>query len=340
MFRVVNKIQIGKYSFTGCISVNITKSRDQFTQTAIIKMPNVFYRQTGNPVFISDDLTALIKRGDNIKIWNGYNKTFDEISLKFMGFVTRVQADDTITIYCEDYAYALKQVNVPSKSFANATITDIVEYALHGINIDVEYDDPDFLIGDWVIDNNSNVNSIQVLEKLDDFGVRVYFKDNVLRIGGFTDIETTTNCFIFEHNIISDDLAYNDAQEVNLVLKGISNLETNEKIERYAYLMNNEVQISEDAINGEQRTLNYYNITASQLEDNLRNNFSKYIYTGYSGSFQTFLEPFVDVNNFVNLYSIKYPEKNSQYKVKGVMIDIDINGAFQRIELDYKIKSL
>jgi len=341
MFRLVNKIQIGTYGFTGCVSVNIIQSRDNFVQTAIIEMPNILYKPTGRPVFISTDtLTNIISRGDIVKIWNGYDKDYDNLQLKFRGFVTRIQPDDIITIYCEDYGYALKQVNIPSQPFTNATIKTIVEYALQGINIDVEYDDETLLIGDWVIDNNSNINAIQVFDKLDDYGIRVYFQDNVLRIGGLTDTTGETNCFIFEHNIISNNLEYRADSDVNLVIKGISNLETNEKIERYAYLLNGEIVVKEDGIQGEVRTLNYYNKTATELEEILTNNFNKYIYTGYAGNFQTFLEPFVSVNNFVNLYSLKYPERNAQYKVKSVNTEVSTAGGFQTIELDYKISNL
>lgn len=339
MFRLVNKIQIGNYGFTGCVSVNITQSRDNFTQTAIIQMPNIFYKKTSQPTFIGNTnlLKELISTGDVVKIWNGYNKQFDNLQLKFRGFVTRVHVDDIITIYCEDYGYALKQVNVPSKAFTNATIKTIVEYALQGINIDVEYDDETTLIGDWVIDNNSNINAIQVFDKLDQYGIRVYFQDNVLRIGGTTDTTGQTNNFIFEHNIIDNNLEYNDADEKNLVIKGISNLDTDEKIERYAYKLNGALKIDKNGIPGEQRTLNYYNITATKLEEKLTDNFNKYIYTGYYGSFKTFLEPFVSVNNFVNLYSLKWPERNSQYKVKSVLTDISTSGGFQTVELDYRI---
>ena len=342
MFRLVNKIQIGKYGFTGCVSVNITKSRDNFTQTAVIEMPNILYKQTGKPVFIpnTDLLTSLITRGDIVKIWNGYNKPFDDLQLRFRGFVTRIQPDDIIKIYCEDYAYALKQVNVPSKSFTNATIKTIVDYALQGINIDVAYDDATTVIGDWVIDNNSNINAIQVFDKLDDFGIRVYFQDNVLRVGGLTDTTGETNCFIFEHNIINDNLEFRRDDDANLIIKGISNLENDQKIERYAYLQDGSVVVKQTGIPGEQRTLNYYNKTATELEELLTNNFNKYIYTGYSGNFLTLLEPFVSVNNFVNLYSLRFPERNSQYKVKSVVTEISVNGGFQTIELDYKIKDL
>lgn len=342
MFRLVNKIQIGTYSFTGCISVNITKSRENFTQTAVIEMPNILYRQTGQPVFISNTnlLTNLISRGDVVKIWNGYNKPFDDLQIKFRGFVSRIQPDEIIKIYCEDYSYALKQINVASKAFTNTTIKDIVDYVLDGTNIEVVYDDETLVIGDWVIDNNSNINAIQVFDKLDEFGIRVYFQDNILHIGGLTDTTGETNCFIFEHNIISNNLEFRADDDVSLIIKGISNLETNEKIERYAYLLDGDIVVKEDGVPGEQRTLNYYNKTADELEEILRNNFNKYIYTGYSGNFQTFLEPFVSINNFVNLYSMKFPERNSQYKVKSVITDISVNGGFQTVELDYKIKDL
>lgn len=343
MFRLYQKIQIGTIGLTGCVSTEITNSRANFTQTAIITIPNILYRKKNEAAGIANEaqgITSLISRNDVVKIWSGYNKAFDNLPLKFNGFVNRIDIKENITIYCEDYGFILKQINVPSRRIKNATIKQVVEHALQGANITVEYDDETASVGEWVIDNNSNLNALQVLDKLAGFGIRVYFQGTTLKIGGITDTIGATKNFIFEHNIIDNNLIYREDDEVLTVIKGISNLDTNEKIERYARIAAGEVEISEAAINGEQLTFNYYNLTASELESTLRNNFNKYIYKGYSGNFNTFLEPVVAVNDRVNLYSLTYPERNGAYKVKSVVTNIDTSGGYQTIDIDYKLQDL
>lgn len=343
MKRLYQKIQIGTIGLTGCVSTEITKSRSSFTQTAIITIPNILYKKTNKAAGIANEaqnITALIARNNVVKIWSGYNKGFDNLPIRFNGFVNRIDVKENIIIYCEDYAYVLKQINVPSKRIKNATIKDVAEHALQGANIAVEYDSETLSIGEWVIDNNSNLNAVQVLDKVSNLGVRIYFQDTTLHIGGIMDVSENTKCFIFEHNIIDNNLVYIEDDEVLTIIKGISNLDTNEKIERYARLNAGEVEISEAAYNGEQITLNFYNLTETQLIETLTNNFDKYIYKGYSGNFTTFLDPLVKVNDTVNLYSLTYPERNGAYKCKSVVTNIDNNGGYQNIELDYKISDL
>lgn len=343
MYRLFQKIQIGGISLTGCISTEITKSEDNFTNTVIITLPNVMYNDKSEAVFIANEsknITALISRDDIVKIWSGYNKTFDELPLRFSGFVVRMEVNEQVTLYCEDYGYVLKNINVPSKTFKDVTIKDIVNYTLQGANLDVIYDDETIQVGDWVIDNNSVINAIEVLEKLEELGLRVYFNQTTLRIGGITDITGSTKNFIIEHNVTENNLIYRNDDNANLVIKGISNLDTNEKIERYAYLYKKELKIDQVGISGETRTFNFYNKSAAELEETLTNNFNKYVYTGYNGTFTTVLEPIVNIDDNVNIYSLKYPENNGNYKVRSIVTRIDINGGFQEIELGQKITSL
>jgi len=340
--RLYQKIQIDDISFTEDIRCEIIKSRNNFTQTCVITFPNILYKKTNQAAGIDNEaqnLTALIKVNDIVKVWSGYNKPFNDLPIKFNGFISRIEVKENVVIHCEDYGYVLKQINVPSKAFTNATIKDIVEYSLQGANITVEYDNESLVIGDWVIDNNSNINSIQVLEKLNKYGIRVYFIESVLRIGGLTDTANNTQNFIFEHNIVQDNLIYRQDDQLNVCIKGISNLESNEKIVRYAYLKGDSVVLSDNPVPGEQITLNYYNKTADKLDEELTNNFNKYIYKGFVGSFTTFLEPLTEVNDTINLFSLKYPERNGAYKCKSVVTRTGTDGGYQEIELDYKIAS-
>ena len=344
MYRVIQKIQIGNIGITGCVSTEITKSIDNFTQTAVIVLPNILYREKSEGSFIvneAQNLQTLIEKNDIVKIWSGYNKTFDELPLRFSGYVVRMEVKENITLYCEDSGYILKCINVPSKSLLKTTVKEVVDYALQGANITVEYQDENTNIGDFIIDNNSIINTVQVLEKLEDLGFKIYFKGTTLKIGVITKSTGETKNFIIQHNVSQDDLIYKEDNDGLLVLKGISNLETNEKIELFAYVKNvDKLVVDKVGIPGEQRTLNAYNKTEAELEELLRKEYYNFYYTGYQGTFTTFLEPYVDLDDTVNLYDLQYQERNGNYKVRSVVTKIDVNGGFQEIELRQKITGL
>lgn len=340
MKAIFHKIKINKYVFKTSKSVVITKSYTTFTDTATIIIPNVLYKKKNQSIGQAISGETLINKGDPVKIWAGYDKAFDELPLLFTGFVTHVDANENITIKCEDYTYALKLINVESALFEDTTISNLIDTLLSDTDIEVNYViDPETSIGDFKIENTNYLNVVDVLEELkQNLGITSYFDGAVLTIGKFVDVTAKQSNFIIQYNVVSDDaLQYNKADDINQVIKGISIFEENEKIERYAYLQKGVLQISETPVKGEQITLHFYNFTEAQLEDTLTRNFQNYVYTGYSGNFQTYLEPRVDPCDKVRLWDLRYPERNGKYKTRAVVTEIDDNGAFQTIELDYRV---
>lgn len=339
MYTLFQKIQINKYVFTGSTSVRIVKSYTTFTDTAEIILPNVIFKKKNEAVSQGTSGEKLINKGDPVKIYAGYNKTFDELPLLFTGFVTHVNADQDIKVKCEDYTYALKLINIESKLFESTTIGELIDYLLTGTNITVDYVIPSTTpIGDFQIENINYLNVVDVLEKLkENLGITSYFDGTTLKIGKFIDVNDAQKNFIMQYNVIEDgSLVYNKADDINQIIKGISILETNEKIERYAYLEKGVLTISETAVKGEQKTLTFYNLTASQLEDTITRNFQNYVYTGYSGNFVTLLEPTINPTDKVRLWNLQYPERDGVYKVRSIATDIS-DGAFQTVELDYRV---
>lgn len=340
MFSLFQKIQINKYVFTASTSVSVDKSYTRFTDTCIIQLPNVLFKNKNEAVGQAVSGETLINKGDPVKVWAGYDKQIDELPLLFTGFVTNIDADENLVIKCEDYTYALKLVNIESNYYEDATIKELISSILTGSNITVKYIIPETTkIGNFKIENTNYLNIVDVLEKLkEDLGITSYFDGTTLKIGKFIDVNDNQINLIFQYNIVSSgNLVYNKASDINQVIKGVSILESNEKIEKYAYLQNGELQISGTPVKGEQLTKTFYNITESELEQVITDNFQNYVYTGYSGNFDTFLEPKINVSDKVKLFNLQYPERNGTYKVRSVQTNIDNNGAFQTVELDYRV---
>lgn len=340
MHTLFQKIKINRYIFTSSTSVVITKSYTTFTDTAEIVFPNVIFKKKNQPVAQAVDGTTLIKKGDPVKIWAGYDRPFDDLPLRFEGFVTKVDAEKNITVKCEDYTYALKLIRVKSKVYEDTTIGNLINTLLTGTNVQVEYIiSENTNIGDFKIENTSYLNVVNVLEEIkSNLGITSYFDGVTLRIGNFFNTSDIQRNFIFQYNMLDgDSLEWNRADDISQVIKGVSILESNEKIERYAYIINGELKVTKDAQTGEQKTLTYYNLTAAKLERTLRDNFQNYVYTGYSGNFTTFLDPYIKPTDKARLFNIRYPERNGIYKVRSVETEINEAGGFQSVELDYKV---
>ena len=340
MLRLATKIKINKYVFTGCIHGSIRKSYTTFTNTAEIELPNIVYKKTNKNVGQAPEtIDTLIKRGDPVWIYCGYDKPFDELPLRFTGFVSGIDADQRIMIKCEDYSYVLKQINIKSKLLKNTTIKELIDHSLSGVNINIRYDIPSATkIGDFKISNSNYLNVMHVLDELKEkFGITSYFEGKTLIVGKFIDINATEITILFQASVIEDNLQYRKDDDLSQVVKGVSILPNNDKIVRYAYKELGVVKTTINAVKGEQITLNYYNLTAAQLEDTIKNNFANYVYTGYHGSFETFLDPVIEPLNKIKLFNLRFPERNGKYKIRGVETTFGIDGGRQNVELDYRL---
>jgi hypothetical protein len=334
MITCRTKIQIGRYIFNYCINGAIKKSYEDYTTTCEIVLPNVLYRQKDRPVFNSE-LSSLIKQGDSVRVEVGYN---NRMIKEFEGFVSSITVSDNITIVCEDMMWAVKQINVPSKSWASVTLKELIKYVLQGAKITVKYIDGDANLGAWNIDNQNTINPLQVFDELKKYGLFVFFKDNVLNIGKMGS-EGVVHNYLMQGNVADDGLKWVTDSTIGLVLKGISNYfdSKKSKLELYCFRQNGELRVSNLPQKGEQRTLNFIEISQKELEKALKDNYDNYIYTGYSGSFKSFLFPNCQVNDIVNLFDLKFKERNGKYKVKGIIVTFGIDGHFREIEIDYKV---
>lgn len=93
-------IQIGSYKLGLLQSVEIEKSVDLLTQTAVIVLPGVVYNQ-------SLDHEKYIKAGDSVLVKLGYD---GELVTEFEGYVQRIDTDDdSLTINCEDSMYLTRK---------------------------------------------------------------------------------------------------------------------------------------------------------------------------------------------------------------------------------------
>ena len=381
--RTVNKI----LSFDFVNTFDATDTWVDLTNQATVKFPkNIWATDENNKLYplggdnknaggFSND-EPLFLRGDIVNIEFGYyyfdkngTETLEMSSGLFEGYITEVTSKMPIELKCEDNMWKLKQLPAPNKFFPEKDYTweAILRELLQGTPYTVNAL-TSTRIGDF---RTMNETVCQVIERVrKDYHLEAYFKKNELskkyelRCGSkiYIDSEAKDYTFIFQNNIISDELMYKRKDDVVLsaICYSVNKRELTEttktgktktKQERMEVLVfwdkfNKKFDYIEKKkgveyppnIEGERRTLYFWNVSSPEALFNAGvQELQKYYYTGFKGKFTTFGMPFVKQGDNVFLIDNIIPERNGKYKVKGMEYSGGIGGNRQTIILDYKI---
>lgn len=335
-----SEITIGNYKMSYSVNCTIDSSWMEFTEKATIELPTSLYINNKSVIIGTNNV---FKRGDAVTIKAGYDKIASNLETIFTGYISAVKPNNPVIIECEDAMWLLKQKNIASKSWANVTIDELMTYVLTGTDIEVEYIGVEKTrqLGAFLIDNNSVMNIVQVLDEIkEQFRLVSYIRNGKLVMGLLNSQTANEHDFGFQFNIIDNGLEYRRVDDVVYSLKGVAMLDDNTKVTRYAWYKNSVFTITDADPSGNQFTVTeyYHNKTQAQakilLDELITTWFPLLIYEGYYGSFTTFLEPTVIHGDKVTLYDKKYSERNGQsYYVNKVVTSFGVNGGRQEITL-------
>jgi hypothetical protein len=392
MFRCVTKIQIKQQGngrnktllFDFVTDFTATDTWVDLTNQATITFPKNIYVRDENNVLIplggtnknaggfSND-NPLFLKGDEITINFGYiyyDKLGNEIedvpkTPVFVGFISDVGSKKPIELKAEDNMWKLKQIPAPNKLFPAKDYTwekILIELtAGTGFTINNKLGS-DTRIGDFRTQNEQVAQVIERVRK--DFHLEAYFRGNDLRSGSkvYIDDEAVTSTFVFQQNIIEDELIYKRKDDLILsaVCYSVNEFELTEttkagktktKKERleiliyfdrvqkiFKYQKKEKGKEYPENVEGERKSLYFYGITnVNDLFTKGVADLQKHYYTGFKGKFTTFAIPYVKQGDNVILQDKILPERNGKYKVKGVEYSGGTDGHRQVIMLDYKI---
>jgi hypothetical protein len=326
MNRLFNKIKITQlgdgrnaiYEWFEINNIRIEKSWDKQTQTATILLPrNLKY----NDKNIYEGQNPLLRRGDKVEIFGGY---YPNLTPLFNGYISKIGNNVPVEILCEDEMFILKQSIAPNISYESVNLRTLVGKILENTNI--PYEALDAQIG-AIRTQKASVGLI--LQKLrTDYGLFSYFKNGKLRVGlAYYQSESNTETILFERQMIdTGNLRYLKKDDVKVKLEGVI-IKSDNSREEYNY----------GDPTGELRTIFQYGGTKAELDLKANLFLEQMNYTGYYGSFLTFIEPKVEPGDFVQLDSYIYPERKGKYVVKSVTSEIGMGGGRQNIELERRI---
>jgi hypothetical protein len=252
------------------------------------------------------------------------------LKLLFSGYISKVDNNVPMVLKCEDEMWVLKQTVIKNKNYPEKednppyTLKKLLQKILPP---NIKFEPLDCEVAPIRINEASCGKVLQVLRN--DYGLYSYFIDGTLYVGlPFQKNLATEQYFLFERQMITDgmELQYLKKEDVKIQIKGVLMSKDNKQKE-YIY----------GDVDGDIRTIFQYGGTKEALDTKAKSFLEQANYTGYYGSFLTFLEPAVVPGDYAIIDSYMYPERKGTYLIKSVETSFGVDGGRQKIELERKI---
>lgn len=304
-------MSIGALVFSFVHQVDVKTSWENLTDVATIQLPQ-------NLKLDSQKLRTVIKPGDAVEIRCGYDGDLKKI---YSGYIVGISPKVPVEILCEDESWQLKQ-NTITDSLQNSDIESLFkkhfnEYKFRVLNTH---------IGNYQIDKASRAKILLAIKQ--QFGLYSFFRNGVLTCGFVYDLETANRVTLdLQKNNTekTHSLTYMRKEDVRLQVVAISNNSDGSKLE---------IRIGDEE--GEQRSLNFFNLGEKELREAANREMERLKYDGYRGTFKTFGAPLVRHGDIVTLTNPEESDKTGSFWVDAVDYEFGVSGFRQTIKLGPK----
>lgn len=339
MLNMCFDITVGKYKLMMVESVEINKSVDLLTDTAIVKLPGLVY---DTPLKLNED----IRVGDKVVIRLGYD---DNMIKEFEGYLSGIATDDSsITLTCEDALYLLR---CPFKVYEDLgtqadpncdgkTLEEIVNYLI------LQIPDPKPVLSvsctskikyeSYKLQCNSIYDELKKLHT--ETKLKMYLRENVLHIHPIYDTIHNKVKYDFTKNIEKASLKYKKAEDRKFYIEVTG---TRKKTLDEEYDEKNGIAIKSLEIKGtsgnsndEKKTLKMPGVSDEiSLKERAEAEHKMLTYTGYEGNITTWLIPVVEPGDAVFLKDPDFEYKDGWYHVSTVKTTFASTGGMRTITL-------
>jgi hypothetical protein len=276
--------------------------------------------KTDSSIRTAVKLDNVIKTGMRVIIELGYN---GNLKTEFSGYVSEIQPNIKMTIYCEDETYWLKRQGNINRSYKKTTLAALLQELIPEIKT---FELPNISIENFLIQRATKAFVLQ--ELADKYGLAIYFRNGVLH-AGLPYADRVSNGVKYEifKNVIEEDLKYIKTEDVRLKIRAVSRLPNNKKIE---------VEVGD--ADGEERTLNYYNVDSIEaLRKIAEADLIRYKFEGYRGKITTFGIPYVVHGETVEINDPRYAERTGLYLIDSVTTTFGMEGFRRDLEIAIKV---
>lgn len=311
-------VEIGKYSCS-LSTAEIRKSIYSLVDTCELYLPVNCHLIDMTDGTIVQCRNNVLNSGDKVVVRLGYD---DDIHTTFEGFVVAIEKSIPLKIYCEGYSFLLRD-KVINKSFENVTmlrlLSEIIGYEerIQGYAVDVNLQNV-FL---------HNVTSYKALQWIkDQLQCDVFFKGSTLYC-------LPSLKYLEENKPVKLRLGWNtiendklQADERAKILKVVIVEHTKKgNIQKSRYTDNKYDTLIEVRIR--QGMPEWF------IEDLREKIQQRMDYRGFKGEITTFLVPFIDKGDIVEIEDKRYPQRSGKYYVYGVKTTFGVNGGRQILNL-------
>lgn len=321
MFILESKVEIGSYIFNQVNEIEITKSVEELSDTAVIKLPTRFkVRQNGEQKFTED----AIKVGDKVTITLGYEGKYSGV--EFTGFVKKISPKIPLEIHCEDALWVLRRKNI-TKSWEKTTMKEILTEVVKDTPVQLADNIPSVNLDKWII---KNANGAQVLESLKkDLLMTAFINDEGKLYCGLQQLTNVGQTVVYDlnYNLVENNLEFKSKEERKIKIK-------------YTYIdkENKRKSIEVGDPDGEQRTYHTSVISdTKKLEEMANAEIEKLKYDGFEGDVTSFLIPYATRGMKAKLLDNEHPNREGNYFIKKVVTTFGTGGARRKITIGNKL---
>lgn len=288
-------------------SFRTEKGWQSLTSTAELVIAKRFYFEQDKRVF------ELLKPGDPVIIRGGYRgEYFDE----FKGFISEVLDDLPVMIKCEDNMYTLKRTKCHC-SYGNVKLEKFLKDV---VPAQFKIDAADINLGSVFFKDFTVAQALQEIK--DKTGIYSYFVGDTLVSGKIyqDNPETDKVKYVFNENIIDNDLKYKSKEDMRLKVTMTSYRSNGKKIK---------ATVGDD--DGQEVKLVCTNVTSeSELKNRAQKELDRLKIDGYQGGLTSYGIPNVRHGFTAEIVNNENPDRNGNYYVDSVVTTLSNNGAYRR----------
>jgi len=335
MFVMTSNITIGTFSNVKPSAVKWKVGVGNFTDECTIDLPLRTYIRdeykedclypSGSPersiTALSDDKRTVFKEGDKVEVWLGYN---DNNTLRFKGFVKRINYAKPLVLECEGYNYQLKDV-IFNKSYKNTTVKQILTDLVKGTDIKLSDAIPNIIFSNATFPKFPGQKVLEWFQK--ECKLAVFFDFDKLYVGHSKQgIAKPTVKLQLGWNTADDKELKKDVSDadiqIHLVEKSSAGSVKRTKSDKTKYGNVKEVKVRSGLSDSDLK----------KIANELQNAES---FNGYKGTITCFLQPHFEKCYVAHIIDNLFPDRNGKYFVEQIDGTFSSSGGRQKLTLRY-----
>ncbi|WP_264520394.1 late control protein [Flavobacterium sp. N1994] len=321
MFVLEGNVSIGNYSFNSFNEVEITKSIEDMSDTAVVKMPTRFKVRNNNDLLFTEQA---IKVGDKVVITLGYKNKYSGV--EFVGYVKKFAPKIPLEIHCEDAMWLLRRNHI-KKLLKATTLKAILKEVVSGTTVEIANNIPDVAIDQWAMIDK---NGAQVLEDLKkQFPFSAYINDEGKLYCGLEQLNNIGQSVVYDlnYNLVENNLEFRSKNDRKIRIK-------------YTYIGKDNKKKSYEFgdSDGELRTFHTSVVSdEAKLKEMANVELEKLKYDGFDGDVVSFLIPFANRGMKAIIRDKKHSNREGSYLIKKVVTTFGMSGARRKVTISNKL---